>query len=201
MDRENTRARTAARWLVIAAAALLLQRVSPARATAPPPKDFPRSSLVAGRPFVGERSGAGVLVHAQWVDDAGEPQKWFKGTTSFPWPKPLDLDDGSFRLRLDGVRYPGDLQLAVFRRIGRSRSPMGAHTTYTCPATPMAAATCRWVPAVADGHQVWDVEVDHRQSRGDLYVVAVGAWDDPRDPPHPVGARTQIATWIYHARV
>ena len=152
--------------------------------------------------MTGERARAGVLLHAQWFDDKGEPQKYFKGTKRFPWPKPLPVAAGEpFTIRLDGVRYPGTLDVGVFRRTGPAAAPMGAHERYVCTFDGPADAPCRWVPMVIDGEQVWDVKIDHVRSKGHLYIVAVGSWDDPRDPPKPIGTRAQIATWIYHAVV
>lgn len=200
MDLGRSRSKMVARWLVILLAAALLQRLSPVLALAGPPKHFPRSSFVTGD-AVGERKGKGVLLHAQWFDDQGEPQKWFRQSARFPWPKPIKVSDAAFRIRLDGVTHPGKLDVGVFRATGPAASPAGGRKIYSCSVDPDPSAVCRWVPNVVDGRRVWDVQVDHVQTKGHMYIVAVGAWDDPRDPPKPVGTRSQLATWIYHAKL
>ena len=202
MNSESARARRVARYLVVFLCAGLLQQVAPALATDPLPPDFPKSSFVAGSVVDGgEKAGKGVLIHAQWFDDAGEPHKYFSLTKRFPWPKPVSFASGSsFRLRLDGVRYPGQLDVGVYKKTGPFAAPVGKHRLYSCTFS-ASDAPCRWVPAVAGGRQVWDVEIDYPATKGHLYVVAVGTWDDPRDPPKPLGTRTQSGTWIYHAKV
>lgn len=201
MDRGEARLRSIGRWVVILLAAGLLHRVGPAGAVASAPKQFPKSSFVTGDTLSGERSAKGVLLHAQWFDNEGSPEKWFRQSVRFPWPKPFKVSESAFRIRLDGVTYPGKLEIGVFKGTGPNASPAGAHDLYTCTAQPDPAAPCRWIPAVVDGRRVWDVEVDHAQGKGHLYIVAVGTWDDPRDPPKPVGTRGQIGTWIYHAKL
>ena len=203
MNSETARARLAFRFILVLLCAALLQTVAPAHAGDPIPPDFPKSSIVAGTALDGgERAGKGVLIHAQWFDDEGQPHKYFSLTKRFPWPKPISVPSGSgFRLRLDGVRYPGQLDVGVYKRTGLSAAPVGKHELYSCTFTTSADEPCRWVPAVAGGGQVWDVEIDHPATKGHLYIVAVGTWDDPRDPPKPVGTRSQIGTWIYHAKV
>ena len=182
-------------------AAALVLSLSPAHALTAPPRGFPRSFFVSGNPATGEATGRGVLLHAQWFNDAGEPQKYFLQEPRMPWPRAVPVAKASFRIRLDGVRYPGDLTLGVFRRTGPRAAPMGRHAIYSCAFDDLAPPPCRWVPYVAAGRQGWEVQVDHEQAAGHLYIVAVGTWDDPRDPPRPVGTRSQIATWIYHARI
>ena len=201
MNLERPSWRAAARFLLILFAALLVQSVSPADAGPRPPKDFPRTSFVGGSLATGEVKQRGVLLHAGWEDDEGVAQKWFRQARLFPWPKPVEIAASTFRIRLDGVRYPGKLEIGVFRRIGLNDSPSGNRTIYSCPATPNPESQCRWIPNVEDGRLVWDVEVDHVQTKGHLYVVALGTWDEPEDPPKPVGTREQVGTWIFHARL
>jgi hypothetical protein len=187
-------------YLGLLGAFLLLATLAPAHAGSAPPRHLPRSALVAPG-LLEERSKAGVLLHAQWMDDDGAPKKYFKGTKRFPWPKPLPLAAGQVVLRFDGVRYPGTVEVGIFKRTGISASPMGAHALYTCSFPGQQDGACRWVPTVVGGEQQWEVRIDHPQSSGHLYIVAVGQWEDPRDPPHPVGTRSQVQTWIYHGRI
>jgi hypothetical protein len=194
--------RHTARLTIIVLLAALLQQLSPAGATlARPPKDFPKATLVGGSLLDGEVKGKGVLLHAGWIDAEGNPQKWFRRQRLYPWPDPVTVDTSAFRIRLDGVTYPGNLEVGVFRRTGLNDSPSGPRRIYTCPAVPTQDAKCRWIPNVEDGRPVWDVEIDHIQDSGHLYVVAVGTWDDPDDLPRPVGTRHQIGTWIFHAQM
>jgi hypothetical protein len=102
---------------------------------------------------------------------------------------------------MTGVRYPGTMDVGIYRRTGIAAAPMGAHELYKCSFPGAADSPCRWVPNASGNEIVWDVRIDHPQERGHLFVVAVGTWDDPRDPPKPVGARSQIGTWIYHGRI
>lgn len=201
MNAERSFARTVARFLILLLVALVLQRLSPAEAGGRPPKAFPRAALVTGTPLEGEGRGKGVLLDAGWIDSDGNPQRWFRRERLFPWPKPLTMAASTFRIRLDGVRYPGRLEVGVFRRTGLNDSPSGGRTIYICETVPTPEARCRWVPSIEEGRLVWDVEIDHEQAQGHLYVVAVGTWDEPQDPPRPVGARQQIGTWIFHGRL
>jgi hypothetical protein len=149
----------------------------------------------------GERQKGGTLLHAQWVDDEGDPQKYFRGTRRFPWPKALPVAAGDVTLRLSGVRYPGTLEVGIFRRTGPFAAPVGAHELYSCTFPGGIDSPCRWVPAVVGSETVWDVRISHPQKAGHLYIVAVGTWDEPKDPPQPVGNRSQIGTWIYHGKI
>jgi hypothetical protein len=149
----------------------------------------------------GEKQKAGTLLHAQWMDDEGNPQKYFRGSRRFPWPKALPVPAGEVTLRLTGVRYPGALDVGIFRRTGPFAAPVGAHKLYNCAFPGEVDSPCRWFPVAGEDGSVWDVKISHPQKAGHLYIVAVGTWDDPRDPPKPVGTRSQIGTWIYHGRI
>lgn len=201
MDADRSPARNVARLLIVLLVALLLQSLGPAEAGSRPPKDFPRAALAAGTPVVDETKGKGVLLHAGWTDAEGNARRWFRQAKLFPWPKPLAMETTTFRIRLYGVNYPGRLEVGVFRKTGLNDAPAGRRNIYICETVPTLDARCRWTPSVEDGQRVWDVEIDHRQSKGRLYIVAVGTWDEPQDPPRPLGTRSQVGTWIFHGQL
>jgi hypothetical protein len=201
MDLDRFPSRAVGRFLVLLLVAVVLQSLSPAEAGSKPPKDFPRAVFIGGSVVEGETRQKGVLLHAGWINDEGGHERWFRQATLFPWPKPIKVTGSSFRIRLEGVRYPGRLEVGVFRGTGLNDSPSGGRKIYICPTTPTSDAKCRWIPNVEDGRPVWDVQVDHAQDKGHLYVVIVGTWDEPEDPPKPVGSREQVGTWIFHARL
>ena len=191
----------ATRLMVLVVLVSPFQPSSAAATSGGPPKDFPKASFVGGSVVEGEVKGKGVLLHAGWIDAEGNAQKWFRQERLYPWPKPVTVNASTFRIRLDGVTYPGKLEVGVFKRTGLNDSPSGSRRIYSCPAAPTQDAKCRWIPNVEAGRLVWDVEIDHLQQAGHLYIVAVGTWDDPDDLPRPVGTRHQIGTWILHARI